>query len=96
MNDEFDDIFKDFINDEFLVVKSSPEFKRDIITKVQKRSLKGVIKSIWNYNIEIELRICIAAILLIVAIPGIYVFNKAEEIKKNEIKKYESVEYRIK
>ncbi|MGG7176770.1 hypothetical protein ACQPU1_04190 [Clostridium paraputrificum] len=96
MSNEFDDLFKDFIDDEFSNVKASSEFKKDIITNAKRKSLKETIINVWNYKVELEIRTCIAAILLIVAIPSIYIFAKADEIKKNEIKKYDSVEYRIK
>lgn len=43
---------------------------------------------IWNYEIEIDIRAGIAAAILIILLPILYVFNKVHEIKKSESKVY--------
>lgn len=89
MNNEFDDLFKDFIDDEFSNIKASSEFKKNVIEKSKKSSVTNKLIDLWNYKIEIDLRVCVAAILIVVILPGIYIFTKADEMSKNESKVYE-------
>lgn len=87
MKDRFDEDFKDFMKDEFMEIKATTEFKKEILNKIQNEKA-NIISKIWNYEIEIDLRAGIAAVILMILLPSIYIFNKVEEIKASESKVY--------
>ena len=82
--DRFDEEFKNFMKDEFIEIKATPEFKKEVFNNIQNKK-PNIISRVWNYEIEIDI---IAAAILIILLPSLYVFNKVHEIKKSESKVY--------
>lgn len=85
--DRFDEDFNDFMKDEFMEIKSTSKFKKEIFKNIENKK-PNIISRVWNYEIEIDIRAGIAAAILIVLLPSFYVVNKVHEIKKDESKVY--------
>ena len=85
--DRFDEEFKNFMKDEFIEIKATPEFKKEVFNNIQNKK-PNIISRVWNYEMEIDIRAGIAAAILIILLPSLYVFNKVHEIKKSESKVY--------
>ena len=60
MKDKFDEEFKNFMKDEFIEIKATPEFKKEGFNNIQNKK-SNIISKIWNYEIEIDIRAGIAA-----------------------------------
>lgn len=87
--DEFEKELVDLFDDELRDIKANRDFKNKIIEKNKKKNnIFSLIKNLWNYEVNIDLRVCVLGILLIVTIPTVYIFNKADELKANEVKIY--------
>lgn len=85
--DKFDEEFKNFMKDEFIEIKATPEFKKEVFKNIQNKK-SNIISRVWNYEIEIDIRAGIAVAILIILLPSLYVFNKVHEIKESESKVY--------
>lgn len=78
--DRFDEELKNFMKDEFIEIKATPEFKKGVFNNIQNKK-PNIISGGWNYEIEIDIRAGIAAAILIILLPSLYVFNKVHEKK---------------
>lgn len=89
MNNDFDNKLIEAMEDEFSDIEATSYFKANVIKKSkEKATLKALLRKIWNYELELDLRICVVVGLLIIIIPTFLIFEKAEEFKKNEVKYY--------
>ena len=68
------------MKDEFIEIKATPEFKKEVFNNIQNKK-PNIISGGWNYEIEIDIRAGIAAAILIILLPSLYVFNKVHEKK---------------
>ena len=89
---DFEKKIKEVMEEEFLDIKATSQFKINVINKTKSSlSFKNILKKIWNFELELDLRICAVICILVIFIPSVLIFEKTKEIEDNRAKIYEDI-----